>query len=352
MSFQPGLEDQELLADTFRRAGSDMTPRERFAEVLVTAGFVVAVAALWLIQPPDSFDVAPAAVCFLVFVLAALVRIDTPFGFTVPTQVAFVPLLFALPVAIVPIAVLVALAIAGLRYVVPGGMPRSRLMQSAGNAWFSIGPAAVFAIANVAPRNAGAELLLAALGGQFVVDFTVSTLNYAIARGASLTAQLRDWWVYGIDAALSPIGLVVAEDIHATPAAALALVPMLGLLAVFARERHQRLEGLLELNRAYHGVARVLVDVVEADDTYTGEHSKSVLDLTLAGPSSSGSAPRSAETSSSRRCFTTSARSRSPRRSSTNPGHSIHRSGRCSRPTRSRARSCSTASAGSCAKWG
>jgi len=291
MSFQPGLEEQELLADTFRRAGSVMTPRERFAEVLVTVGFVVAVAALWLIQPPDSFDVAPAAVCVLVLVLAALVRIDTPFGFTVPTQVAFVPLLFAVPVAIVPIAVLLALAIAGLGYVVPGGMPRSRLMQSVGNAWFSIGPAAVFAIANVAPRNAGAELLLAALVGQVVVDFTVSTLNYAIARGASLTAQLRDWWVYGIDAALSPIVLGVAEDIHATPAAALALVPLLGLLAVFARERHQRLEGLLELNRAYRGTARVLVDVVEADDTYTGEHSKSVLDLTLAAAKQFGLSP-------------------------------------------------------------
>ncbi len=291
MSFQPGLEEQELLADTFRRAGSDMTPRERFAEVLVTAGFVVAVAALWLIQPPQSFDIVPAAVCFLVFVLAAFVRIDTPFGFTVPTQVAFVPLLFALPVAIVPIAVLAALVIASLRYAGPGGMPRGRLVASVGNAWFSIGPAAVFAIADTAPINAGAGLLLAALAAQFVVDFTVSALNYAIARGASLTTQLRELWVYGIDAALSLIGLVVAEDVHTTPAAALALVPLLGLLAVFARERHQRLEGLLELNRAYRGTAQALADVVEADDTYTGEHSKSVLDLTLAAANQLGLSP-------------------------------------------------------------
>jgi putative nucleotidyltransferase with HDIG domain len=56
---------------------------------------------------------------------------------------------------------------------------------------------------------------------------------------------------------------------------------LLGLLAVFARERHQRLASLLELGNAYRGTALVLGDVVEADDGYTGEHCKSVVALTL-----------------------------------------------------------------------
>ena len=47
---------------------------------------------------------------------------------------------------------------------------------------------------------------------------------------------------------------------------------MLGLLAVFARERHDRMKGLIELNNAYRGTALVLGDVVEADDGYTGDH--------------------------------------------------------------------------------
>ena len=282
MSFEPTLEEQELLADTFRRAGSTMTSRERLAEVLVSAGFAVAVAALWLIRPPHSFALAPAALCVAVLVLATLVRFDTPFGFTVPTQLAFVPLLFAVPAAIVPIAVVLALAIAGLRYVLSGETSRSRLLQTPGNAWFAIGPAAVFAIANVEPRHAGAALLVAALGAQFVVDFGVSALNFAIARGASLSSQLRETWVYAIDAALSPVGLVIANAVHATPAAPLALVPLLGLLAMFARERHQRLRGLLELNNAYRGTALVLGGVVEADDAYTGEHSRGVVEMALA----------------------------------------------------------------------
>ena len=64
--------------------------------------------------------------------------------------------------------------------------------------------------------------------------------------------------------------------------AALATLPLLGLLASFARERHQRLESLIELNTAYRGTALVLGDVVEADDGYTGEHCRGVVRLALA----------------------------------------------------------------------
>ena len=56
---------------------------------------------------------------------------------------------------------------------------------------------------------------------------------------------------------------------------------MLGLLAMFARERRDRLQSLLELSNAYRGTALVLGDVVEADDSYTGEHCRSVVALSL-----------------------------------------------------------------------
>ena len=88
--------------------------------------------------------------------------------------------------------------------------------------------------------------------------------------------------MYGIDAGLSGMALIVAEDIHKFPIAALGPLPILGLLAVFARERRDRITGLLELNNAYRGTALVLGDVVEADDGYTGEHCRGVLRLALA----------------------------------------------------------------------
>jgi len=51
MSLEPSFEEQELLADTLRRAGSGMTRRELLAEVIVGAGFVAAVAGLWWLSP-------------------------------------------------------------------------------------------------------------------------------------------------------------------------------------------------------------------------------------------------------------------------------------------------------------
>ncbi len=283
MAFDPNLDEQALLAATFARPRVGMAARELVTEVLVGVGFAAATVALWVAQPPQAVAIAPALLCSALFVLATLVRFDTPFGFTVATQVAFVPLLFALPVTLVPIVVVLALAIVRLPGVIAGRSRPVRLLHTLGNAWFAVGPVAVFVAAGTLPRDAGAELLLAALGAQFLVDFAASTLRFTGGRSASLASQLRETtWVSLIDAGLSVIGLVVAEEIHTTPLAAAALLPLLGLLATFARERRGRLEQLLELNNAYRGTALVLGDVVEADDGYTGEHCKSVVRLALA----------------------------------------------------------------------
>ena len=248
---RPTGDEQALLADTLQRPNAALSTRERVAETLSNGGFVVAVALLWLLAPPHAVPLAPAIACVPILVLSMRIRIDTPFGFTLPTQLAFVPLLFALPVAIVPIAVAGAGVLARLPDVVKGDLRPSRLVHAVGNAWYSIGPVAVFAIAHTSPSAAGPGLLIAALGAQFGVDFAVSGSRFAISRSASFSEQLRDSWVYAVDAALSGVALPVAELIHRAPIVALAPLPAIGLVALFARERHQRLQYLLELSEAY-----------------------------------------------------------------------------------------------------
>ena len=54
------------------------------------------------------------------------------------------------------------------------------------------------------------------------------------------------------------------------------------LLRYFSRERQRRIDHALELSDAYRGTAFLLGDVVEADDAYTGSHSRHVVDLVLA----------------------------------------------------------------------
>jgi HD-GYP domain-containing protein (c-di-GMP phosphodiesterase class II) len=56
---------------------------------------------------------------------------------------------------------------------------------------------------------------------------------------------------------------------------------LIGLLAYFARERQVRIDHALELSQAYRGTAMLLGDVVEADDAYTGSHSRDVVTLVL-----------------------------------------------------------------------
>ena len=282
MSVQPNLAEQELLAETLRQADGGLARREWLVEGFLSLAFLAAVAGLWAVSPPGRFALLPAGLCAAVMVVATRVRFDTPYGFTVATQVAFVPLLFATPIATVPLAVVACLTIAQLPEVLSGTHPPARLVKQVSNGWFAIGPVAVFALAHVSPNHAGPGLLVAALAAQFAVDFVASTLRLALERGATLRAQLRDTWIYGVDATLSAIALTVAEDIHRTPIAALAPLTLLALLAFFARERHQRMESLIELNSAYRGTALVLGDVVEADDGYTGEHSKSVVQLAMA----------------------------------------------------------------------
>jgi putative nucleotidyltransferase with HDIG domain len=282
MSLEPTLEDHEILADTFRRHRSRMTTRELVSGALAGGGFVVAVAALLVLIPPTPFAVVPGALCVLVLALATRVQFDTAAGCAVPTQLAFVPLLFVTPGALVPLAVVLAWLLGRLPEVVRREVPPSRLLQLPGNSWYSIGPVAVFALAHVAPSQASVGLLVAALAAQFSLDFGVGAVRDAIARGMSIAAELRYAWVYAVDAALSIVGVVFARQLAATPALVLGLVPLLGVLAMFGRERHDRLDGLLELNQAYRGTALALGDVVEADDGYTGEHCKSVLELSLA----------------------------------------------------------------------
>jgi signal transduction histidine kinase/CheY-like chemotaxis protein len=258
---KPSDEEQAVIADTLQRPSSGLTARERLAEAIVGGCFAAAVAALWVAAPPHSFAIVPSVVCLLVLVLALRVQIDTPFGFTVPTQLAFVPLVFVVPVSLVPLAVLLAMVLSRLPDIVRGDVRPSRLVQTVANSWFAVGAVAVFAIARVSPQDAGPALLLAALAAQFVVDFAISAVRTGIALGATLAAQLGETWVYVVDAALSGVALLVAHQIHHTPLAALAPLPLLGLVALFARERRQRLESLLELNGAYR---RARDEAVEA----------------------------------------------------------------------------------------
>ena len=211
-------------------------------------------------------------------------RIDLPFAWTSPVQLALVPTLFLLPAWLVPISMMSAVVLARLPDVIRGRTAPARLLLSPGNAWFTVGPAAVLlAAGNPLPEDAGIALLALMLAAQVATDFASSSLFHLLTRQASLREQIDESIaVYAIDAALAPVGLLAALSIDESPWYLTLLIPMFGVLAIFARERRTRLHQLTELNGAYRGTALVLADVVDADDAYTGMHTRDVVELALA----------------------------------------------------------------------
>ena len=282
MTKEPTLEEQQLLVDTRRRSAMKMAQRELRVELCVDAAFLAVVAMLFLLPSPQPFEPLAAILSVGVMFLAVRVTFETPFGFTVASQLAFVPMLFCIPPAFVPLVMAAVMFVTMLPAVVSGQAPRTRLLRALANSWFSVGPALVFAITDVRPTAAGPVILLAALAAQFVTDFVASSAWLVLTRRLALRSHLSGSWVYLIDACLSVVALVVAEDLHEAPYGVLAVVPLLALLRMFANERRERLGKLLELNETYRGTALLLGDVIAADDNYTGEHSEGVVGLALA----------------------------------------------------------------------
>jgi HD-GYP domain-containing protein (c-di-GMP phosphodiesterase class II) len=164
-----------------------------------------------------------------------------------------------------------------------GSLHLERVFMRLVNCWHALGPALVLALAGEpGPNLRHWPLYLVALGSQFALDYGSAALREWTALGVPPKVQFRAMgWVYMIDGALGTIGLAVAFAAADSPYGIVLAVPLVGLLSVFARERRVRIDHELELRDAYRGTAFLLGDVVEADDDYTGEHSRDVVELTL-----------------------------------------------------------------------
>ncbi len=275
-------EQQRLEQATVRRSRS-LDRRERWAEVVVGGGFVAVAGALVVAVPPH----APwGTVAVLVACLAVLarVRFDVGAGFTVPTQLVFMPMLVLLPAGIVPAAAAAGFLLSGVPDVLARRVAPGRVALRVGDSWFAVGPALVLLLADARPGEIGPWWLYAAVvAAQLAADFAISCLRDVIHGEADPRQQLLEArWVYTVDALLSPVGLLAAIASADQPGRVILILPLAALLTIFAAERRRRIDNVLELSQAYRGTALVLGDVVEHDDAYTGDHTQGVLALALA----------------------------------------------------------------------
>jgi putative nucleotidyltransferase with HDIG domain len=276
----------EELHEGFDRTSSErLSGRELAVEAASAGAFLAAAVAMAVLVPSErSFDPVLAVALLGTYALIAQIRFPIGYGFTVPTQLVFVPMLFLLPVGAVPLVVAAAMVLRDLPEYARGERHPSRVLLALGDAWHSIGPAGVIAAAGIAAPDLGDwPLLLAALGAQIVTDDLVSTLREWAGLGISpkLQPSLLGW-VTLVDVLLSPVGLLAAIAAADAPFTVLLVLPLAGLLFVFSLERGARVRQAIELSRAYRGTTLLLSDVLEADDEYTGFHSRSVVSLSIA----------------------------------------------------------------------
>jgi putative nucleotidyltransferase with HDIG domain len=279
------ISEVERTREAFERTRRAVAGVELRGEVLVGGSFFLAAAALALLgDPVRAFSPSVAALYVAAIAVACTVKLDVGASFTVPTQALFVPMLFAVPLSFVPLLVALALALGMLPGIARGEVSAGRILGAPGNSWFSFGPALVLLLAGREGLDGGWAILVAALAAQFLGDIVASAVREGLFREVTLGELLEEYLqIYAIDLALAPLGLLVAYTAAQIDSqlAVLFVAPLLILMRLSARERRTRLEQLLELNDAYQGTALLLGDVVEADDEYTGEHCKSVVQLAV-----------------------------------------------------------------------
>jgi putative nucleotidyltransferase with HDIG domain len=273
--------DESVGAQRERRRGV-LRGRERLATPLVIYGFVVAAAGVLIAAPPSRVPVLPMLALVAAYAVVSRVEFEVGDGIAVPTQLLLVPMLFTLPTSLVPACVGAGFVLGTLDR---GSLRRGlRTLAPLASGWHALGPVIVLLVAGEDHQAQWSHwpVYLLALAAQLGVDFAVSAGHEWLARGSSPRSHLRSMGlVWLVDVSLSPVALAVAIAVSGQPVISLVVLPFAGLIMVFARERRGRLGHQIELSTAYRGTALLLGDVIEADDAYTGSHSRDVVGLSL-----------------------------------------------------------------------
>ncbi len=282
----PATNPEQLFARGRSRALSRARGRERAVEQVTGAAFLaVALGMALFLDSPRGLDLPALAVLVVAYVVACRAKFDIADGYTVPTELVLVPMLFLLPTPVVPLVVSLSWLLGRLIDYATGRASIHRAFHVFGDCWHAVGPALVLVVAGAQVFSwASWPIYVGALAAQFAFDFAASAARAWLIDGAPPSAVLRMIApVYALDAALAPVGLLAAVvALEVGPGVCLLVIPLAGVLAVLSRERQRRVDQALELSEAYQGTAILLGDVVEADDAYTGSHSRGVVELSLA----------------------------------------------------------------------
>jgi putative nucleotidyltransferase with HDIG domain len=217
------------------------------------------------------------------YLVARRIRFAVGPQYTVPSQLVLVPMLFLLPTPLVPLVIIVATVVGVVPDLIARRRHPDRLIVVLGDSAYAIPPTLVLLVAGAQTATwSHWPIFVAALAAQLLFDPLFASLRERLVLGVPLRLQPEQAdLVLVVDLLLAPIGFMAALVGTQTSGGWILVLPLLGLIAVFARERQVRIDHALELSRAYRGTTLLLSDVLEADDEYTGSHSWGVVTLAL-----------------------------------------------------------------------
>jgi HD-GYP domain-containing protein (c-di-GMP phosphodiesterase class II) len=283
-TLDPAVED--AIGDLRARRPRELARREWLSALVLGGGFLAAASVAAALLPDSERRPGTFVLLLLLAAYGLAFRLDFEVGtgFAVPTQLVLVPMLFVAPLAWVPFLAAGGILLGSVIDYARGAIHLQRVLLSLVSGWYVLGPVVVLGAAGEAPPALEhVPLYIGALAAQFAADLLSSAAHERVTLGVRPTAQLRAMsLVWVVDSALASVGLAVAFAAVENHYGFLLALPLILLLSVFARERKLHIDHALELSAAYRGTAFLLGDVVEADDAYTGSHSREVVDLAVA----------------------------------------------------------------------
>jgi putative nucleotidyltransferase with HDIG domain len=278
----PATEDSVRRTRSQRPEG--LTDRELVTETASGGLLIIAVVALLEIAKPGHVPLGATIVLLLTFIVLSRFEFETGTGYALPTQLAFVPMLFVLPPAVAPALVAAGRLVSGVPDFATGRLARDRAITRLGDSWYAFGPAVVLAAAGVHGAHWGDwPWWVAALAAQLAVDLAASSAREYFGTGRAPELHVRELVpVWTMDVLLSPIGIVAALASMERRFSFVLVFPLALLMWVFAQERRARLDQQIETSRTYRRTALLLGELIGEDDEYTGAHSQGVVSLSVA----------------------------------------------------------------------
>ncbi|MEA2420425.1 MAG: hypothetical protein QOE60_2631 [Thermoleophilaceae bacterium] len=277
------MASEQLVGEARERRTRTMESRERLVIAGFAAGYVAIALAIALLLPSER-DPSVWLVLGLVVghALVCRVRFEFAGGYVVPEQLVLVPLMLLGPLNLVPILIAISGSLALIPDMARGSWSRDRWLNPLSEPWSYLAPVLILAaLAPGEPILSDWPVYVLALAAQLIADFVITALRNKLLDEVPLREFATGFvGASRVELILAPVAFVATLVAVQEPLVLVVVfAPLVWMLDHFSKERWARHAAALELNRAYRGTVMLLSDVLEHEDEYTADHSRSVVDL-------------------------------------------------------------------------